>query len=132
MDIRRKHRSDCEHIYLICTSRVLSPDRTWPDRSLSEMHESRRVGLGTTVEYIERKFKTKAFWTFPGVFHDMALQGLCLDLSFNVLYCRTQANPPTLMKKEMRVHTRFSRTSNIFRVRRVIVHMPYLQSRNVR
>ena len=23
-------------------------------------------------------------------------QGLCLELSFNVLYCRTQANPPTL------------------------------------
>ena len=42
------------------TSRVLSPDRTWPDRWLSEMHESRKVGLGTTVEYIERKFKTKA------------------------------------------------------------------------
>ena len=38
MDIRRKHRSDCEHVYLIRTSRVLSPDRTWPDRLLSEMH----------------------------------------------------------------------------------------------
>ena len=24
------------------------------------MRESRKVGLGTTVEYIERKFKTKA------------------------------------------------------------------------
>ena len=34
--------------------------------------------------------------TFPGVFHDMALLGLCLERSFNVLYCRTQANPPTL------------------------------------
>ena len=56
MDIRRKRRSDCEHIYVIHTSRVLSPDRTWPDRWLSEMHGSRRVGLGTTVEYIERKF----------------------------------------------------------------------------
>ena len=31
------------------------------------------------------------------VFHDMALPGLCLELSFNVLYCRTQANPPTLI-----------------------------------
>ena len=31
------------------TSRVLSPDRTWPDRWLSEMHERRGVGLGTTV-----------------------------------------------------------------------------------
>ena len=26
----------------------------------------------------------------------MALQGLCLELSFSVLYCRTQANLPTL------------------------------------
>ena len=26
----------------------------------------------------------------------MALQGLCLELSFNVLYCRTPANLPTL------------------------------------
>ena len=34
--------------------------------------------------------------TSPGVFHDMALLGLCLELSFNVPYCRTQANPPTL------------------------------------
>ena len=46
-------------IDVIWTSRVVSPDRTWPDRWLSEMHESRKVGLGTTVEYIERKFKTK-------------------------------------------------------------------------
>ena len=46
---------------MIRTSRVLSPDRTWSGRWLREMHESRRVGLGTTVEYIERKFKTKAF-----------------------------------------------------------------------
>ena len=60
MDIRRKHRSDYEHVYVIRTSQVLSPDRTWPDRWLREMHESRRVGPGTTVEYIERKFKTKA------------------------------------------------------------------------
>ena len=35
--------------------------------------------------------------TSPGVFRDMALLGLCLELSFNVLYCRTQANLPTLM-----------------------------------
>ena len=40
--------------------------------------------------------------TSPGVFHDMALQGLCLELSFNVLYCRTQANPPTLVKKRIK------------------------------
>ena len=32
MDIRRKHRSDCEHVNVIRTSRVLSPDRTWPDQ----------------------------------------------------------------------------------------------------
>ena len=35
--------------------------------------------------------------TSPGVFRDMALLGLCLELSFSVLYCRTQANLPTLM-----------------------------------
>ena len=34
--------------------------------------------------------------TSPEVFHDMALPGLCLELSFNVLYCRTQANPPRM------------------------------------
>ena len=41
----------CEHVNVIRTSRVLSPDRTWPDRWLSEMHESRKVGLGTTSGY---------------------------------------------------------------------------------
>ena len=35
--------------------------------------------------------------TSPGVFRDMALLGLCLGFSFSVLYCRTQANLPTLM-----------------------------------
>ena len=35
--------------------------------------------------------------TSPGVFRDMALLGLCLELSFNVLYCRTQANLPTFL-----------------------------------
>ena len=35
--------------------------------------------------------------TSPGVFRDMALLGLCLELSFSVLYCRTQANLPTLI-----------------------------------
>ena len=39
--------------------------------------------------------------TSPGVFRDMALQGLCLELSFSVLYCRTQANLPTLMHSVM-------------------------------
>ena len=34
--------------------------------------------------------------TSPGVFRDMTLLGLCLELSFSVLYCRTQANLPTL------------------------------------
>ena len=35
--------------------------------------------------------------TSPGFFRDMALLGLCLELSFSVLHCRTQANLPTLM-----------------------------------
>ena len=39
--------------------------------------------------------------TSPGAFRDMALLGLCLELSFSVLYCRTQANPPTLTEKEL-------------------------------
>ena len=30
-----EHRSDCEHVYVIRTSRVLSPDGAWPDRWLS-------------------------------------------------------------------------------------------------
>ena len=34
--------------------------------------------------------------TSPGVFRDMALLGLCLELSFSILYCRTQANLPTI------------------------------------
>ena len=53
MDIRRKHRSDCEHVNVIRTSRVLSPDR---DRAR----------------------------TSPGVFWDMALLGLFLELSFSI------------------------------------------------
>ena len=34
--------------------------------------------------------------TSPGFFHNVALPGLCLELSFHVLYCRTQANPPPM------------------------------------
>ena len=37
----------------------------------------------------------------PGVFRDMALLGLCLELSFSVLYCRTQAN--LLLSKKCKV-----------------------------
>ena len=37
--------------------------------------------------------------TSPGGFRDTALLGLCLDLSFSVLYCRTQANLPTQERK---------------------------------
>ena len=110
MDIRRKHRSDCEHVNVIRTSRVLSPDRTRPDRWLSEMHESRKVGLGMTVESLRLKFTNEPSIfvdgdldesikrsasdrlgdlvpqvrarTSPGVFRDMALLGLCLELPF--------------------------------------------------
>ena len=35
--------------------------------------------------------------TSPGVFRDMALLGLCLELSFSVLYCRTHARPTFLL-----------------------------------
>ena len=34
-----EHRSDCEHVYVIRTGRVLSPDGAWPDRWLSEIIE---------------------------------------------------------------------------------------------
>ena len=40
--------------------------------------------------------------TSPGVFRDMALLGLCLELSFSVLYCRTQANLPTVKGRFVR------------------------------
>ena len=35
MDIRRKPLLDVENVYVIDTSGVLSPDRTWPDRWLN-------------------------------------------------------------------------------------------------
>ena len=65
------------------------------------MKESKRVSLDMTVEYIERDGdldesikRSASDWqgdlvpqvrarTSPGVFHDMALLGLCLELSFN-------------------------------------------------
>ena len=40
--------------------------------------------------------------------------------------------PWPFSKRKMRVHTRFARTCNIFRVTGVIVRMPYLPSRKVR
>ena len=49
---RNTYWTACEHVNVIRTSRVLSPDSTWPDRWLCEMHESRRVGLRTTVKYV--------------------------------------------------------------------------------
>ena len=42
--------------------------------------------------------------TSPGVFRELALLGLCLELSFSVLFCRTQANLPTLIKSSICVH----------------------------
>ena len=61
------------------------------DRNLDESIKcSTSDRLGELVPQVRAR-------TFPGVFHDMALQGFCLELSFNVLYCRTQANPSTLM-----------------------------------
>ena len=48
-------RSNCEHVYVIGISRVLSPDGTWPDRCPD----------------------------FPGVFHDIC--GFSADLSRNTL-----------------------------------------------
>ena len=50
--------------------------------------------------------------TSPGVFHDMALLGLCLEFSFNILYCRTQANPPTLLCKHKQLKSLLVQTEN--------------------
>ena len=47
---------------------------------------------------------------FSRVFRDMALLGLCLELSFSVLYCRTQANLPTLMREKLRPMTNRKKT----------------------
>ena len=65
MDIRRKHRSDGDL-----------------DESIKRSASDR---LGDLVPQVRAR-------TSPGVFRDMALLGLCLELSFNVLCCRTQAN----------------------------------------
>ena len=73
-----------EHVNEIRTSRVLSPDRTWPDRWLSDgdldesIKRSASDRLGDLVPQVRAR-------TSPGVFHDMALLGLCLELSFSVL-----------------------------------------------
>ena len=40
MDIRRKHRSDCEHVNVIRTSRVLSPDRKVPSMFYGKLFTS--------------------------------------------------------------------------------------------
>ena len=63
----RKHRSDCEHVYVIHTSRVLSPDRTWPDRWLSEMHVHINIlrGLPCWLESLRSKFTNE-----PSIFED--------------------------------------------------------------
>ena len=60
-----EHRSDCEHVYVIRTSRVLSPDGAWPERWLSGMIEVGR---------------------------HLASRHLNLSSSSPVLLCRTQAN----------------------------------------
>ena len=69
-----EHRSDCEHVYVIRTSRVLSPDGAWPERWLSGMIE-----VGTR--------------TFQGFSRHLASRHLNLSSSSPVLLCRTQANP---------------------------------------
>ena len=45
-DIRRN--TNCEHVYVINTNRVLSPDGTSPHRWLSETIKIGKVCLGTT------------------------------------------------------------------------------------
>ena len=59
MDIRRKHRSDCEHFYVI-TAQVGSSIQI----ELGQIAGSAKcmrggVGMGTTVLYMERKFLDK-------------------------------------------------------------------------
>ena len=66
---------------------------THPDGDLDEsIKRSASDRLGDLVPQVRARIS-------PGVFRDMALLGLCLELSFSVLYCRTQANLPTLSNK---------------------------------
>ena len=62
MDVQRKDRSDSEHVNVIRTSRVLSPERTWPDRwlELSEMHERRGLAWVRQYSTLKESFKKKA------------------------------------------------------------------------
>ena len=65
-----EHRSDCEHVYVIRTSRVLSPDGAWPERWLSGMIEMGRVGL--------KYFSQKMWWLFffaQTIIHHMLIKG---------------------------------------------------------
>ena len=54
-----KDSSDCKPVYVIRTSWVLSPDRTWPDRWLSKMHERRGLAWYDS-KYMESKFLDNA------------------------------------------------------------------------
>ena len=75
---------------LVNFRRRLSNRHGRPRRMLIWTFEVASDRLGDLVPQVRAR-------TSPGVFRDMALLGLCLELSFNVLYCRTQANLPTLM-----------------------------------
>ena len=58
-------RSPYEHIYVIRTSRILSPDRTLPDRWLSDMNERRKLGLGTAVVHGKKFSRQRPRSTMP-------------------------------------------------------------------
>ena len=66
--------------------------------------------------------------TSPGVFRDMALLGLCLELSFSVLYCRTQANLPTFNRhrRKSRLRTREHSRQNQLSRTTAFIQLKYL------
>ena len=73
---------------------------TWVQQYYSTLKESSRQRARSAMSW--KTLEARRFGAagsspdFSRVFHDMELLGLCLELSFNVLYCRTKANPPPL------------------------------------
>ena len=59
MDIRRKHRSDCEHVNVIRTSRVLSPEDQDKLKLISNLNK-----FNTEVKYSD-EISSKILKTTP-------------------------------------------------------------------
>ena len=89
--------------------------RPWPLRwvlgqgSLLPLSQGEAFPL-TSISYLAILVVVVVLWFF----RDMALLGLCLELSFNVLYCRTQANLPTLILVKYRLAKKKKKKKLIF------------------